>query len=44
MYMQTLIGMVYAIRWNSPQFDESALVSISDFSPAGKIWTLSSIV
>jgi hypothetical protein len=43
LYMPTMIGMVYVIRWNSPKLDESALVSISDLGPAGKTWTLSSL-
>jgi len=43
LYMPTMIGMVYVIRWNAPTLDESALVSISDLGPAGKTWTLSSL-
>jgi hypothetical protein len=43
LYMPTMIGMVYVIRWNAPKFDESALVSISDLGPAGNTWTLSSL-
>lgn len=43
LYMPTMIGMVYVIRWNAPKLDESALVSISDLGPAGKTWTLSSL-
>ena len=43
LYMPTMIGMVYVIRWNAPQLDESALVSIGDLGPAGKTWTLSSL-
>lgn len=43
LYMPTMVGMVYVIRWNAPQLDESALVSISDLGPAGKTWTLSSL-
>lgn len=43
LYMPTMIGMVYVIRWNAPLFDESALAGISDLGPAGKTWTLSSL-
>ena len=43
MYMPTMIGMVYVVRWNSPKLDESAVVSISDLGPAGKTWSLSSL-
>ncbi|MCA9071762.1 MAG: PQQ-binding-like beta-propeller repeat protein, partial [Planctomycetaceae bacterium] len=43
LYMPTMVGVVYVIRWNAPQLDESALVSISDLGPAGKTWTLSSL-
>jgi len=43
LYMPTMVGTVYVIRWNAPKLDESALVSISDLGPAGKTWTLSSL-
>ncbi|QDU93556.1 outer membrane protein assembly factor BamB family protein [Lignipirellula cremea] len=43
LYMPTMLGMVYVVRWNAPALDESALVSISDLGPAGKTWTLSSM-
>ncbi len=43
LYMPTMIGTVYVIRWNAPVLDESALVSIRDLGPAGKTWTLSSL-
>ena len=43
LYMPTMIGMVYVIRWNAPKLDDSALVSISDLGPAGKTWALSSL-
>lgn len=43
LYMPTMIGMVYVLRWDAPQLDESALVSISDLGPAGQTWTLSSL-
>ncbi|MDG2224214.1 MAG: hypothetical protein P8L85_22725, partial [Rubripirellula sp.] len=43
LYMPTMVGTVYVVRWDVATFDESALVSISDLGPAGKTWTLSSL-
>jgi outer membrane protein assembly factor BamB len=42
-YMPTMIGMVYVLKWNSPVLDESALVSISDLGSPGETWSLSSL-
>ncbi|MEP3482447.1 MAG: PQQ-binding-like beta-propeller repeat protein [Fuerstiella sp.] len=43
LYMPTMLGMVYVIRWDAEILDESALVSVSDLGPAQKTWTLSSL-
>lgn len=43
LYMPTMIGMVYVLKWKAPVLDESALVSVSDLGPAGKTWSLSSL-
>lgn len=43
LYMPTMIGMVYVLKWNAPSLNEEALVSISDLGPAGKTWSLSSL-
>ena len=43
LYMPTMVGTVYVIRWDAATLDESALVSIGDLGPAGKTWTLSSL-
>jgi len=43
LYMPTMIGMVYVLKWNAAMLDENALVSISDLGPAGKTWSLSSL-
>ncbi len=43
LYMPTMLGMVYVVRWNAPKLNESALVSVSDLGPAGTTWTLSSL-
>ncbi|MEM7394950.1 MAG: serine/threonine protein kinase, partial [Verrucomicrobiota bacterium] len=43
LYMPTMIGMVYVLRWNAERLDEMALASISDLGPAGETWSLSSL-
>ena len=43
LYMPTMTGVVYVVRWNAEKLDETALVSISDLGPAGQTWTLSSL-
>ena len=42
-YMPTMIGMVYVLRWDAKTLDERALLSISDLGPATKTWSLSSL-
>lgn len=43
LYMPTMLGVVYVIRWDAEILDESALVSVSDLGAAQKTWTLSSL-
>jgi outer membrane protein assembly factor BamB len=43
LYMPTMIGIVYVLKWNAPTLDEKALVSISDLGKAGETWSLSSL-
>ena len=43
MYIPTMVGIVYVLKWNSEKLDAKSLVSISDLGPAGKTWTLSSL-
>lgn len=43
LYMPTMIGMVYVLKWNAERLDQNALVSISDLGPAGETWSLSSL-
>ena len=43
MYIPTMVGTVYVLKWNSEKLDAGSLVSISDLGPAGKTWTLSSL-
>ena len=43
LYMPTMLGMVYVVRWQAEQFDERALVGVADLGPLGGTWTLSSL-
>lgn len=43
LYMPTMLGMVYVIRWNAANLDQTALVSISDLGSAQKTWSLSTL-
>lgn len=43
LYMPTMIGMVYVLRWDAKTLDENALLSISDLGPATQTWSLSSL-
>ena len=43
LYMPTMIGTVYVIRWNSPELNDESIVSISDLGHAGRTWSLSSM-
>ena len=43
LYMPTMIGMVYVLKWNAAVLNENALVSISDLGLSGKTWSLSSL-
>ena len=43
LYMPTMLGMVYVVRWQAEQFDERALVGVADLGPLGATWTLSSL-
>ena len=43
MYLPTMVGTVYVLKWNLEKLDAQSLVSISDLGPAGKTWTLSSL-
>lgn len=42
-YMPTMIGMVYVLKWDTETLDEKALLSISDLGPATQTWSLSSL-
>ena len=43
MYLPTMVGTVYVLKWNLEKLDAQSLVSISDLGLAGKTWTLSSL-
>ncbi len=43
LFMPTMIGTVYVLKWNMIELNEKALVSVSDLGPAQKTWTLSSL-
>jgi len=43
LYMPTMLGTVYVIRWNVRDLNETAIESISDLGPAGETWSLSSL-
>ena len=43
MYIPTMTGTVYVIKWESETLDQSALVSVSDLGHAGTTWSLSSL-
>lgn len=42
-YLPTMNGMVYVLKWNVERLDEKALLSISDLGPATETWSLSSL-
>ena len=42
-YFPTMVGMVYALKWNAPVLNEEALVSWSDLGLAGETWSLSGL-
>ena len=41
-FFPTMIGTVYVIDSSVEEFDQEALVSVSDLGAAGKTWSLSS--
>ena len=43
LYMPTMLGIVYVLRWQAPVLDENALVAVADLGPLGETWTLSSL-
>ena len=43
LYMPTMLGVVYVLKWNAATLDENALVSVSDLGPAQQTWSLSSL-
>ena len=43
LYVPVMNGTVYVLNWRAETLDESALVAINDFGPAGKSWTRASL-
>lgn len=43
LFIPTMVGTVYVLKWNVEVLDEDALVFIGDLGAAGKTWSLSSL-
>ncbi|MCA9176347.1 MAG: alpha/beta hydrolase fold domain-containing protein [Planctomycetales bacterium] len=43
LFVPTMAGTVYVIRWNAARLDEQSLVAINDLGPAGGAWTRAGI-
>jgi len=43
LYMPTMLGMVYVIRWQAEQLDGDAFVAVADLGPVGETWSLSNL-
>ena len=43
LYVPTMAGTVYVIKWNSDTLDESAIVAINDLGTVGRSWNRASL-
>ncbi|MCB1226574.1 MAG: PQQ-binding-like beta-propeller repeat protein [Verrucomicrobiales bacterium] len=43
LYVTTMSGLVYVLRWKAERWDEKALVAINDLGPLGTAWTRASL-
>lgn len=43
LYVPTMNGTVYVLRWDADRLDENALVAINDLGPAGQAWNRASL-
>ena len=43
LYLPTMAGTVYCMRWNAEKLDETAILAINDLGPAGPTWTRASL-
>ncbi len=43
LYMPTMLGVVYVVRWNDEQLTPESLISVSDLGTASETWSLSSL-
>jgi len=42
-YLPTMLGIVYVLKWNAPELGPDALVSVSDLGPAQDTWSLAGL-
>ncbi len=43
LFVPTMSGTVYVLRWNSQRLDEQAIVAINDLGPVGRSWNRASL-
>ncbi len=43
LYVPTMAGTVYVIRWEAEKLDESAIEAINDLGPVGQSWNRASL-
>ena len=43
LYVTSMSGLVYVLRWRAERWDEKALVAINDLGPLGDAWTRASL-
>lgn len=43
LYIPTMAGTVYVLRWNADSLDEHAIVAINDLGPVGSSWNRASL-
>lgn len=43
LYVPTMSGTVYCVRWSASRLDENAIAAINDLGPAGPTWSRSSL-
>ena len=43
LYVTSMSGNVYVLKWNAERFDETAIVAMNDLGPLGDAWTRASL-
>ena len=43
LFVPTMSGTVYVVRWNHPELDETAIVAINDLGPTAESWNRASL-